>query len=423
MKNTFIVGSQWGDEGKGKIIDVLAKDADVVARAQGGPNAGHTVVVEGDAFVLHLIPSGILRREALCVIGNGVVIAVERLLDEMDKLTARGVTIGENLLISDRAHLILPYHVWEERLHEEDEKGRLGTTLRGVGPAYSAKATRVTGIRVCDLLDFDVFREKFLRNLSRYASIAASSGEFLDVERTLAQYETYAERIRPHVCDTSLVLNRAWKDGKSILYEGAQGSLLDVDFGTYPYVTSSNTTVGGICTGLGLPPFAIEEVVGVVKAYTTRVGMGPFPTEMDAELGEAVRRKGNEYGATTGRPRRCGWLDAVGLRYASRINGFTQLAITKLDVLDYVKTLKIGVGYRYRGEVLDEFPAQLKVLEECEPVYEELPGWEADTVSALTYAELPGNTRRYLDRIEAILEVPITVVSVGRKRSETILGK
>jgi adenylosuccinate synthase len=421
VKNTFVVGSQWGDESKGKFVDILAERADIVARGQGGPNAGHTVVVGDETFKFHLLPSGVIRRHVLNVIGNGVVVAVERLLSEMDAMAKRGYELTpSNLLISDRAHLILPYHIWMDSLNEESGKSRLGTTKQGVGPAYADKARRVTGVRMCDLMEFDAFEQKLLHSLSLYANLLGVTGESLDIERFLAAYRVYADRLRPYVVDTTTVLDEARRANKTIVFEGAQGSLLDVDFGSYPYVTSSNTTVGGVCTGLGVPATAIQEVLAVVKAYTTRVGDGPFPTEMDAEFGDRVRRAGNEFGTTTGRPRRCGWLDAVGLCYASRLNGFTQLGIAKLDVLDRVETLRIAVAYEFRGNQTNTFPASLSALEECRPIYEEMPGWQSDTTACREYGSLPENARRYLARIEELLEVPVTMISVGPKRHETI---
>lgn len=421
MKNTFVVGSQWGDESKGKFVDLLAAEADIVARAQGGPNAGHTVVVGGETFKFHLLPSGVLRRHVLNVVGNGVVLSVERLLGEMDALAQRGYPLTpQNLLISDRAHLILPHHLWMDALQEEGDKSRLGTTRQGVGPAYADKARRVTGVRMCDLLEFDVFQKKVLHVFSFYGDLLGPAGGALEVERFLATYREYAERLRPYVTDTARLLGDALRANKRLVFEGAQGSLLDVDFGTYPYVTSSNTTVGGVCTGLGVPPTAIEEVFAVVKAYTTRVGEGPFPTEMDEVFGDRVRRAGNEFGTTTGRPRRCGWLDMVGLRYARRINGFTRLGVAKLDVLDRIETLRIGVAYEFRGERLEDFPASLSVLSECRPLYEELPGWMSDTTGCRKYEALPLNARRYLERIEELLGVPMAMISVGPERDATI---
>ncbi|MBM3214282.1 adenylosuccinate synthase [Candidatus Poribacteria bacterium] len=423
MRNTFVVGSQWGDESKGKFVDILDEHADVVARGQGGPNAGHTVVVDGETFKFHLLPSGVVRPNLLNVVGNGVVIACEKLLEEIDTHVARGYAIGDNLIISDRAHLILPYHLWADALNEENQKSRLGTTRRGVGPAYADKARRVTGVRMCDLMDFDAFQKKVLQSLSYHAASMAAAGETFDADAFFERYRGYADRLRPHVTDTSRVLHEARQTGKVIVFEGAQGTLLDVDFGSYPFVTSSNTTVGGVCAGLGVPAQAIDDVLAVVKAYTTRVGEGPFPTEMDAEAGEAVRRAGNEYGTTTGRPRRCGWLDIVGLRFASRLNGFTQLAIAKLDVLDGVETLRIGVGYECRGRRVDDFPASLAELQECRPIYEEHAGWLSDTTKCRKPEDLPANARSYIARIEELLEAPVTMASVGPARHETIFMK
>ena len=420
MRNTFVVGSQWGDESKGKFVDFLAADADIVARAQGGPNAGHTVIADGEKYVFHLIPSGIIRPGVLNVIGNGVVIAVERLVEKMDELVGRGIEAGDNLRISERAHLILPYHLAEERVAEEDGKSRIGTTLRGVGPAYADKARRTTAIRMCDLMKFDVFAQKVRRGVVHHAPALGASGDRFDVEDLLGQYRVYAERLRPHVTDTSLLMSEAIADGKAILFEGAQGTLLDVDFGTFPYVTSSNTTVGGVCTGLGVPPSAIHETLGVVKAYTTRVGMGPFPTEMETEFAEQVREVGDEFGSTTGRPRRCGWLDIVSLRYASRINGFTQMGIAKLDVLDGLDTIRICVSYRRNGALVEHFPCDLDVLDNCEPVYEDHPGWLTSTREARTFDQLHENARRYIERLEALTGLPVTMISVGPDRSETI---
>ncbi len=420
MRNTFVVGSQWGDESKGKFVDYLAAQADVVARAQGGPNAGHTVVADGETYVFHLMPSGIIRHGVLNVIGNGVVVDVGRLIEKMDELVGRGVEVGDNLRISERAHLIMPYHLSEERIAEEDGKSRIGTTLRGVGPAYASKARRTTALRMCDLVKFDAFAQKLRRAVASSLQMLSASGDLIDVEDLLSKYRAYSERLRPHVTDTSLLLSEAMAEGKTILFEGAQGTLLDIDFGTFPYVTSSNTTVGGICTGLGVPPVAIQETLGIVKAYTTRVGMGPFPTEMDDEFASVVRGAGDEFGSTTGRPRRCGWLDMVGLRYASRINGFTQIAIAKLDVLDGVDAIRICDKYICRGELVEHFPCDLELLDQCEPVYEDHPGWMASTREARTYQDLPENARRYIERLEVLTGLPVTLISVGPDRSETI---
>ena len=413
--NTFVAGSQWGDESKGKIADCLAGQADMVARAQGGPNAGHTVWIGGKKYVMHLIPCGILREGCVNVIGNGVVVGVEGLLEEIDDLRSRGVRVdAENLLISDRAHLILPRHLDADNANEDREGSKLGTTRRGVGPAYSDKAARVSALRMCDLMEMDLFRAKYRRAASQAGAADAA------IDADLERYAAYAERLRPHVTDTTLTLNEALNAGKRIVFEGAQGALLDVDFGTYPYVTSSSTTAGGICAGLGIPPQAVEETLAVVKAYTTRVGLGPFPSEMEESFGAKVREAGNEYGATTGRPRRCGWLDMVGLRYAHRVNGFTQLAVSKLDVLDGLETLRICVRYMRNGEPVKNFPAQLSFLEECEPVYEDFPGWMEDTSAVREYAKLPANARAYVERIERLLGAPVTCVSVGKERSATI---
>ena len=420
MRNTFVVGSQWGDESKGKFVDFLAAQADVVARAQGGPNAGHTVIADGQKYVFHLMPSGIVHPGVLNVIGNGVVIAADRLVAKMDELVGRGIHVGDNLIVSERAHLILPYHLSEERLAEQDGKSRIGTTLRGVGPAYASKARRTTAIRMCDLVRFDVFADKFLTALAHAAHVLAETGDAIDVEDLLSKYRAISDRLKPHVTDTSLRLSEEIAAGKSVLFEGAQGTLLDIDHGTFPYVTSSNTTAGGICTGLGVPPSAIQETLGVVKAYTTRVGMGPFPTEMDDDFGARVREVGDEFGSTTGRPRRCGWLDIVGLRYASRINGFTQIGIAKLDVLDGLETIKICVRYESDGRTVEHFPCDLDFLATCRPVYEDHPGWLASTRDARTFEELPQNARRYIEHREELMALPVKVVSVGPDRSETI---
>jgi len=421
MANTVVVGTQWGDEGKGKIIDFLSEDADIVARYQGGPNAGHSVVVGNEKFVMHLIPSGILHPDTLCIIGNGVVISLEKVIAEINELRARGVYIEENLLISDRTHLIMPYHPLVESAAEtQGGSQKIGTTLRGVGPAYTDKMNRQAGIRVIDLFDFDLFEEKLDFNLQIKGENLRSIRE-LNKTDLLDKYKEYAQRIASHVKDTSLFLNNAIKAGKRILYEGAQGTMLDVDFGTYPFVTSSNTTVGGVCTGLGVSPNAIDEVIGVSKAYTTRVGKGPFPTELSGKLSERIRQIGAEYGATTGRPRRCGWLDIVVLRYAARINGLTGIALTKIDVLDDLDVIKICTGYKYKSDTLTEFPSNLKVLNECEPIYEEMPGWLTPTSSIKDYNLFPGNARKYIERIYELLETKIAIVSVGARRDQTLI--
>lgn len=420
MANILVVGAQWGDEGKGKIVDFLAEEADIVARYQGGPNAGHSVVVNGEKFVLHLIPSGILHPDKICVIGNGVVISLEAICREMDELESRGIHIGENLLISDRAHVIMPYHIaLESALESDRDGGGIGTTLRGVGPTYSDKMDRFCGIRVVDLFEDEVLEEKISYNLRRKARYIPSQS-LPDKEELLKNCRSLRERIKPFVADTALFMNQAIKSGRRVLYEGAQGTMLDVDFGTYPFVTSSNTSVGGVLTGLGVGPRAIDEIIGVVKAYTTRVGKGPFPTELKDEIGQEMRRRGVEYGATTGRPRRCGWLDMVALKYAARINGFTRLAITKLDVLDAFDKIKVCVAYEYNGARLTDFPCSLSVLSECRPVYEELPGWKSPTGEVKSLKDMPLNARRYLDYISERVEIPISIISVGPERNQTI---
>ena len=424
MPSLCVVGMQWGDEGKGKLIDCLAAEADVVVRYQGGSNAGHTVVVDGQKTVLHLVPSGILHDGCLCVIGNGVVVDPEGILEEIAGLTARGVTVGDNLLISDRAQVVMPYHKVLDAA-SEDAKGeaKLGTTLRGIGPCYVDKVSRV-GIRMVDLVKPAALEARLRRNVEAANRILQGvyGREPLDPAPMLEQYLAYGDRLRPHVADTITYLHRALADGRKMLFEGAQGALLDIDFGTYPYLTSSNASACGVPAGTGVPPSQINAVLGVVKAYTTRVGEGPFPTEMHGEAGEAMRKAGNEYGATTGRPRRCGWLDAVALRYALAVSGATGVAITKLDVLDSQPTLRICTRYRHDGQMHQAFPSDLDVLEHCEPQYEEMPGWLSQTSEAKHIAELPDAARAYLDRIGELLGVPIQIVSVGHDRSQTIFA-
>lgn len=421
MANILVVGAQWGDEGKGKIVDFLSEKIDIVARYQGGNNAGHTIVIGDEKFIMHLIPSGILHSNIQCIIGNGVVIPLESLIKEMDELIERGIHIGENLLISDRAHLIMPYHSLMESVAESQGKGRkLGTTLKGIGPAYMDKMNRLAGIRIVDLFDAELFEEKLDFNIQSKLQNVAIQNE-IDKTTILEKYREYAQRIKPHVADTSLILHNAIKEGKRILFEGAQGTLLDIDFGTYPFVTSSNTTVGGVCTGLGIGPKAIDEVMGIVKAYTTRVGEGPFPTELSNVLGEHLRRKGAEFGATTGRPRRCGWLDMVILKYAARINGLTNIALTKLDVLDEIDTIKVCVAYKHKSDIITEFPSNLRILYECEPIYEELPGWMTPISETKSYDDLPANAQKYVEFISKYLETEIGIISVGPRRDQTLV--
>jgi len=423
VSNIVIVGTQWGDEGKGKIVDLLAEYADMVVRFQGGNNAGHTMVVNGEQFISHLVPSGILQKKT-CLIGNGVVVDPSVLVEELDKLKNKGIDVGPNLLkISEKAHVIMPYHKQID-LARERMKGdqKIGTTGRGIGPCYEDKASR-RGIRFVELIDAEVFKETVhavLEEKNFYLKHYLSA-EPLDPESIVDQYQGYAERLAPHVVNISIVMNQAVKAGKQILFEGAQGTHLDIDHGTYPFVTSSNTVSGNACCGAGIGPKEITGVIGIVKAYTTRVGRGPFPTELFDEIGDTIQKKGAEFGATTGRKRRCGWLDTVLLRNAARLNGLTGLVITKLDVLDGLTSLKICTGYEYNGETLDDFPAALKTLVACKPVFETLPGWSEDISGIRKLEDLPKNARRYLDRIEELLETPIDIVSVGPGRDETII--
>ncbi|MDK2882725.1 MAG: adenylosuccinate synthase [Bacillota bacterium] len=422
MPSTVIVGTQWGDEGKGKVTDFLAERADVVVRYQGGNNAGHTVVVGEEEFRLRLVPSGILYPEKLCLLGNGMVIDPEALVTEMEELEARGVSTA-NLRISDRAHLILPYH---KRLDELEEmgrgKGKIGTTGRGIGPAYNDKSARI-GIRTADLLDPAEFHEKLKANveLKNHYLKQVFGAEGFSAAAIEEHVLALAEKFKDRITDTSVVLHDALCAGKNVLFEGAQGTFLDLDHGTYPFVTSSHPTAGGACIGSGVGPTAIGKVIGVVKAYTTRVGSGPFPTELRDPIGDRLRERGHEFGTVTGRPRRCGWLDAVMLRYAARVSGLTGIAITKLDVLDGLDKIKICTGYRIKGEVTEYFPASLKAVESAEPVYEELPGWSENIGGATRFEDLPSNTRRYLDRIAEIVGVPIILVSVGQRRNQTLV--
>src|SRR3972149_990550 len=423
MSNVVITGAQWGDEGKGKIVDLLTEEADYIVRYQGGHNAGHTVVIGDKEFILHLIPSGILREGKKCVIGNGVVIDPHALLAEIDELKKKGIEIKDHLFISNRAHVIMPYHCAIEK-ESEKLKGtlRIGTTGRGIGPTYADKMARV-GIRVADLIDREVFREKLQVNLQEMnyflERLYGVKGFVLD--EVYDEYIGYAERLRGFAADTALLLNQAIKEGKNILFEGAQGTHLDVDHGTYPYVTSSNATSGGACTGTGVGPTKIDKVVGVVKAYTTRVGSGPFPTELNDATGEFLRDKGREFGATTGRPRRCGWFDAVATRYAADVNGFTGMVLTKMDVLDDLDEIRICTGYRYQGKQYTDMPSQLNVLEECEPVYETIQGWKAATAGLSEYDALPLNAKKYVERIQELIGVDVDIISTGFRRDETIV--
>jgi adenylosuccinate synthase len=429
MPVTIVIGSQWGDEGKGKVVDLLSPEMDIVARYQGGANAGHTIAWEDKQFVLHLVPSGIFHPGTTCVIGNGVVIDPVALMEEIRTIGELGFEVEGRLFISHNAHLIMPYHKAVEQARERyRDAGAIGTTGRGIGPAYVDKFAR-TGIRVVDLLDRDVLRKKLTTAIEEKNAILKSvyDAEGLDVEELIEEYVEFDRRIDPFVKNTPEYLNAALKDGKRVLAEGAQGSLLDVDFGTYPFVTSSHPTAGGCCTGLGIPPTAVDRVIGIVKAYCTRVGNGPFPTELDPStgsgdpegIGQTLRDVGREYGATTGRPRRCGWLDLVALRYTASINGFTDLAITKLDVLAGLDELKVCTQYRIDGKLTDRFPNDLATLERAEPVYETFDGF-ADLGGAEAVDGLPEAARRYLGFVSDFLGVPISTVSTGPKREETL---
>lgn len=421
MSNIIVVGTQWGDEGKGKIIDYLADKADYIIRYQGGNNAGHTVVIDGQQFILHLIPTGILHPGKICIIGNGVVVDPMVLLQEIDELRSRGIHINDNLILSQNAHLILPYHKLLDKAREK-KKGarRIGTTGRGIGPAYMDKVARV-GIRVIDLMNEKVFTELLRLNLEEKNEWFTQFYQLapLSYEKILEEYLEYGYKIKKYVADATLIITQA-AFGKNILFEGAQGTLLDIDFGTYPYVTSSNASAGGACTGTGLSPTQIDRVIGVAKAYTTRVGEGPFPTEFSTELSEVLRQRGKEFGATTGRPRRCGWFDAVLVKHAITINHLDGLAITKLDVLDNLKSVKICLGYKYQGKTFDVFPYELEVLERGEPIYEELEGWQAPTTGIISYHKLPLQAQHYLEKLSKILGVEIYLISVGSQREETI---
>jgi adenylosuccinate synthase len=417
--NLAVLGAQWGDEGKGKIVDLLTPRFDIVARYQGGHNAGHTVYVNGTKFVLRLIPSGILHASVVCAIGNGLVVDPQALFAEVDELTRAGIDVTGRLFVSDKAHLILPYHRDLDLLSEARRGERkIGTTSRGIGPAYEDKIAR-RGIRVGDLADPKALEQNVRDNvLARNRLVHDST---MDWQAVLDQLVTIGKRLQPMVRDVSLMLAEALRDGRSILFEGAQGTLLDIDHGTYPYVTSSNASIGGVCTGLGVGPRAIGGVMGVGKAYTTRVGEGPLPTELTGEMGNRLRDSGNEYGAVTGRPRRCGWYDAVAVRYGVRINGLDVLALTKLDVLDGLEYIDICTAYSWGTKTLTEFPSDITQLAACEPVYERMTGWSTPTRGVREFAALPENARRYIARLEEISGVPAALVSTGSERADTIL--
>lgn len=423
MSAFVVLGAQWGDEGKGKMTDYLAEEAEVIVRFQGGNNAGHTVEVGDKQYKLHLIPSGILYDNKLNIIGNGVVVDPKALFTEIDYLEGEGVKVTpEKLIVSDRAHVIMPYHKILDKLKEKARgKNDIGTTGKGIGPCYTDKFER-SGIRVCDLIKENIFKEKLKENIdskNKYI-VNVLGGEELNYNEILSEYLELAERLKPYVQDASVRLYDEIKQDKTVLFEGAQGMLLDIDYGTYPYVTSSNTTACGVASGSGIGPIMVTNAVGIAKAYTTRVGKGPFPTELDNEIGGWIREKGHEYGVTTGRSRRCGWLDAVILKTTVRVSGLTSLCVTKIDTLAGLEKLKICVGYKFNDKVIDYFPASLDDLAKCEPIYEEFDGWSEEVAKARSYDELPENAKKYLTRIEELTGTKISIVGVGPRRDQTI---
>jgi adenylosuccinate synthase len=422
MSVTVVVGCQWGDEAKAKIVDYLAKDAEYVVRFQGGANAGHTVVANGEEFIFHLIPAGIMHPDKICVIGNGVVLDPTALMSEIEHLKSRGISVENRLFISQKTHLVMPYHKMLDQAAEKHMgSNSIGTTGRGIGPAYRDKAAR-SGIRIVDLLDPDVFREKLTANVNQANEFLTKiyGYEPLKIDEILESFLEFDRKIDPYVKDVSVLLYDAYNEGKNILFEGAQGALLDIDHGTYPFVTSSNTTAGAATVGTGIGPTYIDRVIGVMKAYTTRVGNGPFPTEFGDEFSKTIRTLGGEFGATTGRPRRCGWFDGVIGKYASRINGLSSIAVTKLDVLDTIQEIKICTAYRYRGREICNFPVEVNILNEVEPIYETHPGWQKPTTGIRTFGDLPPNAQSYIRRISEIVKVPVEFVSVGQDRVQTI---
>lgn len=424
MASVIIVGTQWGDEGKGKIVDYLANKAQYVVRSQGGSNAGHTIVVDNVKYKLRLLPSGILHKDKVCIIGNGVVIEPKVFLSEIDGLIEKKVNMS-NLKISNRAHVLMPYHKILDELQEEDlGENKLGTTKNGIGPCYMDKASRL-GIRIVDLMNKEVFAKKLKFNVELKNKLLKKlyNHDGINYEELLKEYLEYADRLRPYVADTTTILNKAIKEKKNILFEGAQATMLDLDHGTYPFVTSSYPAAGGACTGSGVGPRKIDNVIGVVKAYSTRVGEGPFPSELFDDVGQFIRDKGGEYGTVTGRARRCGWLDACVIKYASYINGLDSIAITRLDILDELEKLKICVAYKYNGEILEDYPADLDILSKVEPVYEEFDGWKTSTTNIREYDKLPENAKKYLKRLSEVIDTEISIVSVGAGRDETIIIK
>jgi len=421
--NTIIVGTQWGDEGKGKIIDILSDRADYIVRFQGGSNAGHTVVVGGREYIFHLIPSGILHRGKICCIGNGVVVDPAVLIKEIKDLSSSNININRRLKISSLAHIILPYHKILDQLREIKRTNKIGTTNRGIGPCYADKISRC-GIRIIDLLDRGVFRDKLKDNLREKNEILKKvyGHRGFQFKEIYKEYLNYARVLSPYICNTQLLINEAIDNKKDILFEGAQGTFLDIDFGTYPFVTSSSATAGGACIGTGVSPVKIDKVVGVAKVYTTRVGEGPFPVEFPPVFAKYMRNKGNEFGATTGRPRRCGWFDAVMVREAILLNGISELAITKLDILDGLKTIKVCIAYKYKGKLFKEFPYGLEMLEKVKPVYKEIAGWDKTIGKIRRYRDLPLNAKAYISLLGDILDAKIALISVGSSREDTILA-
>ncbi|GIN92990.1 adenylosuccinate synthetase [Siminovitchia terrae] len=424
MSSVVVVGTQWGDEGKGKITDFLSENAEVIARYQGGNNAGHTIQFNSVTYKLHLIPSGIFYKDKISVIGNGMVVDPKALVQELAYLHGHSIST-DNLRISNRAHVILPYHIKIDEV-EEERKGanKIGTTKKGIGPAYMDKAARI-GIRIADLLDREVFEEKLTRNLEEKNRLLERFYETkgFTLEEILDEYYEYGQQFKDYVCDTSVVLNDALDEGKRVLFEGAQGVMLDIDQGTYPFVTSSNPVAGGVTIGSGVGPTKIDHVVGVCKAYTSRVGDGPFPTELKDEIGDQIREVGREYGTTTGRPRRVGWFDSVVVRHARRVSGLTDLSLNSIDVLTGIETVKICTAYDYKGTLIKEYPANLNILKDCKPVYEELPGWTENITGCRTLDELPANARHYLERVSQLTGVPLSIFSVGPDRSQTNIVK
>lgn len=421
MPTVAVIGGQWGDEGKGKIVDLLAQEAEIIVRYSGGANAGHTVINSEGTFSLHLIPSGIFNKKAVCIIGNGVVLDPAELISEMDKLAKAKIDISR-IYISDRANLVMPYHGMLDRLEEESRgKSAIGTTGRGIGPAYADKAARI-GIRTHDLQDKNTLREKLQRSLAYENKILTKvyGAKPVDLEETYSKMCEFADRLAPHIKDTQSYLLKALEQDKKILMEGAQGTLLDIDYGTYPYVTSSSTTSGGIFSASGISPRKINNIVGIFKAYATRVGTGPLPTEMLDDTGKQIRERAGEYGATTGRPRRCGWFDGPAAAYSMRINNFDSIAITRVDVLDVLPIIKICTGYKLNGKIINDFPASSDVLDKCKPVYKEMPGWLSDTSKARSVKDLPAHAQKYLKKIESLVGCKASLISVGAMRQETI---